>query len=133
MGDPAVGAPCRVWGVQLGGRMLLHRSHALVGGHCCGAPQPSSAIRTPHVALGRTITQRSRAPLWSSGVTSGPQVVATNARKLLTVVFSFVLFPKPFSAMYALSGVAVVAGVGMHSYSRRVAKAQAAKALQKVE
>ena len=53
------------------------------------------------------------------------QVVATNARKLLTVVFSFLLFPKPFSTQFALSGLAVIAGVAVHSYSRRVAKAAA--------
>ena len=57
-------------------------------------------------------------------------VVATNARKLLTVALSFVLFPKPFSSSYAASGVAVMAGVAMHSYGRSVAKAQAAKAVQ---
>ena len=60
-------------------------------------------------------------------------MVATNARKLLTVALSFVLFPKPFSSSYALSGVAVIAGVAMHSYSRRVAKAQAAKGVLKAD
>ena len=60
-------------------------------------------------------------------------MVATNARKLLTVALSFVLFPKPFSSSYALSGVAVIAGVAMHSYSRRVAKAKAAKGVLKAD
>lgn len=59
------------------------------------------------------------------------QVVATNCRKLLTVALSFVLFPKPFSASFALSGLAVIAGVAVHSYSRKVSKAAAAKALEK--
>lgn len=45
-------------------------------------------------------------------------VVATNARKLLTICLSFVLFPKPFSTQFALSGVAIVAGVAVHAYSK---------------
>ena len=35
------------------------------------------------------------------------------------------LFPEPFSTQFALSGLAVIAGVAVHSYSRRVAKAAA--------
>ena len=46
------------------------------------------------------------------------QVVATNARKLLTIGLSFVLFPKPFSAAFALSGLAVVGGIALHSCAR---------------
>lgn len=57
-------------------------------------------------------------------------VVATNARKLLTVTLSFLLFPKPFTAAYALSGAAVVAGVTLHARARKRshAPAKAAKA-----
>ena len=61
------------------------------------------------------------------------QVVATNARKLLTVALSFILFPKGFSASFALSGLAVVAGVGVHSYSRRVARAATTSAVKKAD
>lgn len=57
-------------------------------------------------------------------------VVATNARKLLTVVFSFVLFPKPFSASFALSGLAVVAGVAVHSHARKMSKKAAAATVE---
>jgi adenosine 3'-phospho 5'-phosphosulfate transporter B3 len=60
-------------------------------------------------------------------------VVATNARKLLTVALSFILFPKVFSASFALSGLAVVAGVGVHSYSRRVARAATTSAVKKAD
>jgi hypothetical protein len=38
-------------------------------------------------------------------------VVATNSRKLLTIVLSFLLFPKPFKASFAFSGLAIVGGV----------------------
>jgi hypothetical protein len=48
-----------------------------------------------------------------------PQVVATNARKLLTVGLSFILFPKPLSLTSALSGVAVVAGIAVRSASKK--------------
>ena len=57
------------------------------------------------------------------------QVVATNARKLLTVFLSFILFPKPFSAGFALSGLAIVAGVAVHSHSRRISNAAATASL----
>ena len=60
-------------------------------------------------------------------------IVATNARKLLTVALSFLLFPKPFSSSFALSGVAVAAGVAMHSYSRRMSKAAASLAVHKAK
>ena len=46
-------------------------------------------------------------------------VVATNGRKLLTVVLSFALFPKPLGTSFVLSGFAVVAGVYIHSKSRK--------------
>ena len=45
-------------------------------------------------------------------------VVATNGRKLLTVVLSFALFPKPLGTGFVLSGFAVVAGVYIRSRSR---------------
>lgn len=52
-------------------------------------------------------------------------VIATNSRKLLTVVLSFILFPKPFNAGFGLSGLAVVAGVLVH---RKAGKKPAAPA-----
>jgi drug/metabolite transporter (DMT)-like permease len=51
-------------------------------------------------------------------------VVATNARKLLSVVLSFILFPKPFGIGFALSGVAVIAGVYMHQHGRAASRKQ---------
>ena len=50
-------------------------------------------------------------------------VLATNTRKVATVALSFVLFPKPLSRGFALSGGLVCAGIYLHSYSRRRAKA----------
>lgn len=47
-------------------------------------------------------------------------VVATNSRKLLTIVLSFVLFPKPFKASFAASGAAILGGVLVHAYSKRM-------------
>ena len=50
-------------------------------------------------------------------------VVATNARKLLSVALSFVLFPKPFSIGFALSGVAAMGGVYLHSRGKALKRA----------
>ena len=50
-------------------------------------------------------------------------VVATNARKLLSIVLSFLLFPKPFKASFALSGLAIVGGVLVHTYSKQAKRA----------
>jgi len=58
-------------------------------------------------------------------------VVATNSRKLLSIVLSFLLFPKPFKTSFAFSGLAVVGGVLLHTYSKqakRAAEAGEAKA-----
>ena len=52
-------------------------------------------------------------------------VVATNARKLLSVALSFVLFPKPFSIGFALSGVACIAGVAVHQRGKEAKRAAA--------
>ena len=41
-------------------------------------------------------------------------VVATNTRKLLSVALSFVLFPKPLSLGFVLSGAAAIGGVAVH-------------------
>lgn len=49
-------------------------------------------------------------------------VVTTNTRKLLTIVLSFIIFPKPVRPAFALSAVAVVAGVSCHSVARRRAR-----------
>jgi len=49
-------------------------------------------------------------------------VVATNARKILTVVLSFIIFPKPLGVSHVLSGFAIIGGVALHSYSRRAGK-----------
>ena len=45
-------------------------------------------------------------------------VVATNGRKLLSVVLSFVLFPKPFGVGFLLSGLSIVGGVYVHQRSK---------------
>jgi len=50
-------------------------------------------------------------------------VVATNARKLLSVALSFVLFPKPFSLGFAFSGLACVAGVWVHQRGKNARRA----------
>jgi len=50
-------------------------------------------------------------------------VVATNARKLLSVALSFVLFPKPFSFGFAVSGLACIAGVCVHQKGKTARKA----------
>ena len=51
-------------------------------------------------------------------------VIATNARKLLTVALSFILFPKPFSTQFALSGVAVIAGVVVNRIGKGAANGE---------
>ena len=50
-------------------------------------------------------------------------VVATNARKLLSVALSFALFPKPFSIGFALSGLAAIGGVYLHSRGKSLKRA----------
>ena len=60
---------------------------------------------------------------------SHSQVVTTNARKLLTVALSFILFPKAINGGFALSGVAVVAGIVVHQYSKNQSRASAASKL----
>ena len=52
-------------------------------------------------------------------------VVATNSRKLLTIVLSFILFPKPINASIVGSGLAVVGGVLLHTYAKRTRRAPA--------
>jgi len=49
-------------------------------------------------------------------------VLATNTRKVATVALSFVLFPKPLSRGFALSGGLVCTGIYLHSWARRRAK-----------
>ena len=39
---------------------------------------------------------------------------------------SFILFPKPFSSAFALSGLAIIGGVAVHSYARNANKAKGA-------
>jgi pantoate kinase len=51
-------------------------------------------------------------------------VVATNARKLLSVALSFILFPKPLSAGFAVSGAAAIAGVYVHSQGKALKRQQ---------
>jgi adenosine 3'-phospho 5'-phosphosulfate transporter B3 len=75
------------------GRLLIYGSSSWVG-VCC------------FIALTRS---------W--GATAA--VVTTNSRKLLTVVLSFVLFPKPFKASFAYSGLSIIAGVVLHSHAKR--------------
>ena len=45
-------------------------------------------------------------------------VVTTNSRKLLTIVFSFIFFPKPLGSALFLSGLVVMAGIGLHAYNK---------------
>lgn len=45
-------------------------------------------------------------------------VVTTNSRKLLTIIFSFVFFPKPLGSGLFFSGVTVMSGIALHAYSR---------------
>ena len=54
-------------------------------------------------------------------------IVATNSRKLLTVVLSYVIFPKPFKASFLWSGLAIVGGVLLHTYAKRSKPAKPAK------
>lgn len=46
-------------------------------------------------------------------------VLTTNTRKLVTVVLSFVIFPKPVTPAFLLSGCVIIAGICLHSYGRR--------------
>jgi hypothetical protein len=43
-------------------------------------------------------------------------VMVTSSRKMVTVVFSFILFPKPFSWMHFVSGTIFFAAIFMSSY-----------------
>ena len=45
-------------------------------------------------------------------------VVTTNSRKLLTIIFSFMFFPKPLGSGLFFSGVTVMTGIALHAYSR---------------
>lgn len=45
-------------------------------------------------------------------------VVATNGRKLLSVVLSFIIFPKPFGVGFLFSGLCIVAGVYVHQKAK---------------
>ena len=49
-------------------------------------------------------------------------VIATNTRKVATVVLSFLLFPKPLKPGFLLSGLFVSAGVYLHSLARKQGK-----------
>ena len=54
-------------------------------------------------------------------------VITTNTRKLLSIVISFVLFPRPISRSFVLSGAAVCLGVAAHAYDRHSARQLKAK------
>jgi len=43
-------------------------------------------------------------------------VITTSLRKMLTIVLSFIIYPKPFSLAYALGLILVFAGIGLESY-----------------
>lgn len=45
-------------------------------------------------------------------------VVATNSRKLLSIILSFLVFPKPLTSTMLLSGVCVCSGVVVHAYRK---------------
>merc|ERR1712087_241276 len=45
-------------------------------------------------------------------------VLTTNTRKLLSIVFSFVFFPKPWNSGLLLSASTVLAGAAVHAMSR---------------
>jgi adenosine 3'-phospho 5'-phosphosulfate transporter B3 len=45
-------------------------------------------------------------------------VVATNSRKLISIILSFWVFPKPLTPTMLLSGVCVCAGVAVHAYRK---------------
>jgi len=42
--------------------------------------------------------------------------ITTSLRKMLTIVLSFLIYPKPFSIAYALGLILVFAGIGLESY-----------------
>uniref|UniRef100_A0A7S4AZS3 Sugar phosphate transporter domain-containing protein n=1 Tax=Chrysotila carterae TaxID=13221 RepID=A0A7S4AZS3_CHRCT len=50
-------------------------------------------------------------------------VLTTNSRKLLTIIFSFIFFPKPWNPGLLVSAGTILAGVGLHGYTRSKAKA----------
>ncbi len=49
-------------------------------------------------------------------------VVASNSRKLFSIVLSFLVFPKPCSSMQLVSGLSVLSGVSIHVYRKNVAR-----------
>eukprot|EP00730_Choanoeca_flexa_P018971 TRINITY_DN9252_c0_g1_i2.p1 TRINITY_DN9252_c0_g1~~TRINITY_DN9252_c0_g1_i2.p1 ORF type:complete len:292 (+),score=53.15 TRINITY_DN9252_c0_g1_i2:61-936(+) len=46
-------------------------------------------------------------------------VTVTNLRKVFSIIISFLVYPKPFSAQYLFGGVFVAAGVAMQVYSKQ--------------
>jgi len=47
-------------------------------------------------------------------------VVTTSLRKVVTLILSFLLFEKPFTAGHAWSFAVLFAGVGLATYARQV-------------
>lgn len=47
-------------------------------------------------------------------------VLVGNARKALTIILSFVLFPKPGSIFYILGGILVFGGLTLNAYSKEM-------------
>ena len=45
-------------------------------------------------------------------------VVATNSRKLISIILSFIVFPKPLTTTMLMSGMCVSAGVAVHAYRK---------------
>jgi len=43
-------------------------------------------------------------------------VITTSLRKMLTIILSFLIYPKPFSFAYAIGLILVFAGIGLESY-----------------
>eukprot|EP00050_Salpingoeca_kvevrii_P021775 m.115394 g.115394 ORF g.115394 m.115394 type:complete len:176 (-) comp9474_c0_seq10:50-577(-) len=45
-------------------------------------------------------------------------VTVTNCRKIVTMIVSFMAYPKPFSYQYLLGGLLVLIGIGLNVYSK---------------
>lgn len=61
--------------------------------------------------------------VWGSAVS----VAVGTLRKVVTIVLSFLWWSKPFSATFALSGLAVVAALVLNSYAQKIDAALCAK------
>ena len=71
------------------------------------------------------VTRHANLPLPPPSSPPLPQVLVGNTRKALTIVMSFVLFPKPVSPLYVLGGLFVFGGLTTIAYWKE--KAHSAK------